>query len=39
MVVYRNDYVLIAAAVIIAAGSVVTCITRTLAIAARLKES
>ena len=34
-----THYVLIAAAVIIAAGSVVTCITRTLAIAARLKES
>jgi phosphatidylglycerophosphate synthase len=34
-----THYVLIAVAVIIAAGSVVTCITRTLAIAARLKES
>ena len=34
-----THYVLIAAAVIIAAGSVVTCVTRTLAIAARLKES
>jgi phosphatidylglycerophosphate synthase len=34
-----THYILIAAAVIIAAGSVVTCITRTLAIAARLKES
>ena len=34
-----TQYVLIAAAVIIAAGSVVTCVTRTLAIAARLKES
>jgi len=33
-----THYVLIAAAVIIAAGSVVTCITRTLAIAAKLKE-
>src|SRR4029079_3238234 len=33
-----THYVLIAVAVIIAAGSVVTCITRTLAIAARLKE-
>lgn len=34
-----TQYVLIAAAVIIAAGSVVTCVTRTLAIVAKLKES
>ena len=34
-----TQYALIAAAVIIAAGSVVTCVTRTLAIAAKLKGS
>jgi phosphatidylglycerophosphate synthase len=34
-----THYVLIVAAVIIAAGSVVTCVTRTLAIAGKLKES
>ena len=34
-----TQYALIAAAVVIAAGSVVTCVTRTLAIAAKLKES
>jgi phosphatidylglycerophosphate synthase len=34
-----THYALIAAAVIIAAGSVVTCITRTLAVAAKLKGS
>ena len=34
-----TQYALIAAAVIIAAGSVVTCVTRTLAIVAQLRES
>ena len=34
-----TQYALIAAAVIIAAGSVVTCVTRTLAIVAQLRGS
>jgi len=34
-----TQYALIAAAIVIAAGSVVTCVTRTVAIAARLRES
>jgi hypothetical protein len=35
----RTQYALIAAAVIIAAGSVVTCVTRTLAVAAELRRT